>query len=224
MDPVNNCNTINEISQPITGEFLRKEYGITEQYSPEDAERLLSLVRPTEEALRAARESAQFSEVLTGRLIRLVENSEVLHVRLDNIIESEKKSTEALQNLANSSSEIKAITSNIANLAKRFFQPVQNGMRNGFYFLTRHREAAAVLPGENQLAIEDNPENTISDTDPTNQTSGDEKKKLRRFTQILHGCRRIICFVCKSTKDLVLFIYKGINNFLFKITLWFQRK
>ncbi|MGL5263770.1 MAG: hypothetical protein ACRDAI_04235, partial [Candidatus Rhabdochlamydia sp.] len=146
MDPVNNCTATNEIPQPISDEFLRKEYGITEQYSPEDAARLLSVVRPTEEALRAARESAQFSEVLTGRLIRLVENSEVLHTRLDNIIESEKKSTEALQKLANSSSEMKAITSNIANLAKRFFNPV----RNRFYILTGRRELAAVLPRENQ--------------------------------------------------------------------------
>lgn len=188
MDPVNNCTATNEIPQPISDEFLRTEYGITEKYSPEDAARLLSIVRSTEEALRAARELAQFSEVLTGRLIRLVENSEAIQTRLDNIIESSENNTQSLRNLATSSSEIKAITSNIANMvsicANRIFNPVRNRIKNGFHLLTG-REPAAVLPRENQLAIEDNPENTIPITDTTNQTSDDEKKNVQNCSIFL---------------------------------------
>ena len=76
---------------------------------------------------------------------------------------------------------MKAITSNIANVvsncANRIFHPVRNGVRSGFYFLTRHREPVAALPGETPLAIEYTPENTTN-TDPTNQTSGDIKKNF----------------------------------------------
>lgn len=178
MPPVNNYTATNEISQPISDEFLRQEYGIAEQYSPEDAAKLLLVVRSTEEAFKEVKELRQNLKEHSNGMTRLREGSEVLQTRLDNVIESSEKNTQALRELAKSSSEMKEITSNIANFAKRFFNPVRNGVRNGFYFLTRHREPAAVLPRENQLAIEDNPENTIPNTDPTNQTSGDIKKNF----------------------------------------------
>ncbi|MGL5263622.1 MAG: hypothetical protein ACRDAI_03470 [Candidatus Rhabdochlamydia sp.] len=177
MDPVNNCIATNEISQPISDDFLREKYGITKQYSkdyPEDSVIVLSGLRSTEEALQAARETAQTSKKLTNSIIELRESSKELRTQLDSLGESKEKKLQALRKLATSSSEMKAITSNIANIAKRFFNPV----RNGFNFLTRHREPLAALPRENQLAIEDTPENTISDTDPTNQTSGDKKKNF----------------------------------------------
>jgi hypothetical protein len=172
MDPVNNCTATNEISQPISDAFLKEKYGITEQNSkdhPEDSVKVLLVVRSTEEALQAARKSAQSSKKLTNSIRELGESTKELH---EQVKISEKETIQSLQSLKNSSSEMKAITSNIANIAKRFFNPV----RNGFNFLTRHRERLAALPRENQLAIEDTPENTISDTDPTNQTSGDKKK------------------------------------------------
>ncbi|MGL5626041.1 MAG: hypothetical protein ACRDDW_00800 [Candidatus Rhabdochlamydia sp.] len=109
------------------------------------------------------------------------ESSKELRTQLDSLGESKGKKLQALQNLVNSSSEMKERTSNIANFAKRFFNPV----KNGFYLLTGRRELAAVLPRENQLAIEANPENTISDTDPINQTSGDEKKNSQIYSNFL---------------------------------------
>jgi len=163
---------------PISDEFLRQEYGITEQYSPEDAAKLLSVVRSTEEALQEIKELRRNLKEHSNGITRLEEGSKILLAQQADLIESSEKNTQALRELAKSSSEMKEITSNIANFAKRFFNPVRNGVRNGFYFLTRRREPAAVLPRENQLAIEDNPENTIPNTDPTNQTSGDIKKNF----------------------------------------------
>ncbi|MGB7128087.1 MAG: hypothetical protein WBD50_03230 [Candidatus Rhabdochlamydia sp.] len=178
-------NTTNEISQTISDAFLREKYGITKEYEenyPEDSALALSVVRSTEEALQAASELVQSSQQISNGMARLREGSEVILARLDNIIELEKKNTQALRNLADSSSEMREMTSNIANVvsncANRIFNPVRNGVRNGFYFLTRQRDSAAVLPGENPLAIEYTPENTISIIDPINQSSVDEKKNL----------------------------------------------
>ncbi|VHO00778.1 hypothetical protein [Candidatus Rhabdochlamydia sp. T3358] len=176
MSPVNST-IANETSPSISNTFLREKYNLTEEYAknhPEDFAKILSAVRCTEETLQIMDRLEQAQKEVSNGMARLREGSEVILARLDNIIEVEKKNTQALQNLANSSSEMKEMTSNIANFAKRFFNPV----RNGFYFLTGHREPAAVLPREDQLAIKDNPENTIPNTDPTNQTSGDIKKKI----------------------------------------------
>jgi hypothetical protein len=177
MDPVNNCIATNEISQPISDAFLRKKYGITEQYSkdhPEGYLKVLSVVRVTEEALQEVKELRQNLKEHSNSMVRLREGSQILVAQQADLIESSKKNTEALQNLVNSSSETKEMIENIANFAKRFFNPV----RKGFYLLTGHREPAALLPRENQLAIECNPENTISDTDPINQPPVDEKKNF----------------------------------------------
>ncbi|MDQ5981853.1 MAG: hypothetical protein QG570_611 [Patescibacteria group bacterium] len=156
-------------------------------------------------------------EVSCG-LIELGEGNKTLLAQQVDLIELEKKNTESLQNLATSSSELKEMTSNIANLAKRFFNPV----RNGFYLLTG-REPAAVLPKENQLAIEDNPENTISDTDPINQPPVDEKKACK-FLQILCSCWWLISFACGRAKNLVMFIYSSSINLKSKINLWLRSK
>lgn len=203
MDPVNNCNATNEISD----EFLKKKYGITEQYSkdfPESSAIALSTARCAEEALQEGEELRQNAKEHSNGMTRLIESSEAIQTRLDNIIESSENNTQALRNLAISLSELKEMTSNIANFAKRFFKPVGNRMRNGFYLLTGRRELAAVLPRENQLAIEDNQENTISDADPTNQTSGNEKKKFANslkffmsvvgFYMLYSKAQRILCY------------------------------
>ncbi|MGL4540038.1 MAG: hypothetical protein ACRCU0_03585 [Candidatus Rhabdochlamydia sp.] len=173
MDPVNNCIATNEISPSSVAE----KYGITEEYSkkhPEDSARALALARRFERASQAMDKLEQTEKKLSNGITRLEEDNKILLEQQTDLIESEQRTTQALQNLTNSSSELKEMTSNIANFAKRFFNPV----RNGFNFLNRHREPLAVLPRENQLAIEDTPENTISDTDPTNQTSGDKKKNF----------------------------------------------
>lgn len=170
-------NTTNEISQTISDAFLREKYGITKEYEenyPKDSALALSVVRSTEEALQAASELVQASKQISNGMARLMEDSKILRAQQVDLIELEKKNTEALRELADSSSEMREMTSNIASIAKRFFNPV----RNGFYFLTGHREPAAVLPRENPLAIEDNPEDTVSNTDPINQASGDVKKNF----------------------------------------------
>ncbi len=196
----------NEISQTISDAFLREKYGITKEYEknhPEDSALALLVVRSTEEALQAARESAQSSKKLTNSITELEKSSKELHTRLDSVIESSKKNTQALRELADSSSELKEMTSNIANFAKRFFNPVRNGVRNGFYFLTRHRvpsELTAVLPRENPLAIEDNPENTISIIDPINQSSVDEKKTLQAYSYFLRF-RAGYTFCMRASKE-----------------------
>lgn len=174
------CSTTNKIYQPISDAFLRERYSLTEEYAknhPEDFAKVLSAVRCIEENIQIMDRLEQDQKECSNGMARLREGSEVILARLDNIIELEKKNTEALQNLVNSSSEMKQMTSNIANFAKRFFNPV----RNGFYFLTGHREPAAVLSRGDQLAIKDNPENTIPNTGPANQTSGDVKKKSQAY-------------------------------------------
>lgn len=86
-----------------------------------------------------------------------------------------------------------------------------NLVRNVFYLLTRHRvpsEQTAVLPIENQSSIEDNPENTISNIDPINQSSVNEKKP----TNLLKFCMSVVglyvlysnaqrIFWCSSAKE-----------------------
>ena len=181
MDPVNNYIATNEIS-----DAFKDKYGLTEQYLkdyPESFSIALSTARCAEKVFQEGEELIQNAKEHSNGMTRLIERSEAIQTRLDNIIESSENNTQALRNLATSSSELKEMTSNIANLAKRFFNPV----RNGFYLLTG-REPAAVLPKENQLAIEDNPENTISDTDPINQPPVDEKKSVQissNFVQLL---------------------------------------
>lgn len=207
MKPVNNCDTTSEIPQPIGNAFLREKYGLTEEYEkayPEDFPKVLSLIRSTEEALQGARELAQSSKELSKGMTKLIESSEIIHTQMDNIIESSEKNTQALQRLADSSSELREMTSNIANFAKRFFKPVQSGW-NHFCFLTGYRTSVAILPGENPLAVEDNPENTISNTDLTNQASDDEKKKcanLLKFCMAVGGlyllyskAQRVLCYL-----------------------------
>ncbi len=137
----------------------------------------------------------------------------MLRAQTNEMIESSEKNLQDLQNLENSSSEMKEITSNIANFAKRFFNPIRNGMRNGFYFLTGHRVPAAILPRENPLAIECTLGNTISNTDPINQSSVDEKK-LYKFIKILYECGRIVCSIFERAKNLLMFVCKGISNLI----------
>ena len=184
MVPINNYTATNQTSQLTDDASLKEKYGITKEYEkdyPEDSALVLSLVRSNEEALRAAGELVQSSKELSNGMTRLIEKSEKLDLKLDSIIESEKRTTQALRNLAKTSSEIHAITSNLANMvsicANRIFNPVRSGW-NHFCLLTGHREPAAVLPREGQLAIENNPENVTSITDPANREPGDEKKNF----------------------------------------------
>lgn len=224
MTPINIAT--NETSPSISNTFLREKYSLTEEYAknhPEDFAKVLSAVRCTEETLQIMDRLEEAQKEVSNGLIGLREDSKILRAQQVDLIELEKKNTEALQNLVNSSSEMREMTSNIANFAKRFFNPVRNGVRNGFYFLTRQRDPAAVLPRENQLAIEYTPENTISNTDPINPSSVDEKKPYK-FIKILYGCGRIICFIFERAKNLLVFIYKGISNLLSKINLWFRSK
>ncbi|QZA59285.1 hypothetical protein [Candidatus Rhabdochlamydia porcellionis] len=190
MVPINIAT--NEISQTISDAFLREKYGITKEYEekyPKDSALALSVVRSTEEALQAAGELVQSSKEVSNGMVRLREDSKILLAQQADLIELSKKNTQALQNLAKSSSELKEMTSNIANMvsicANQIFNPIRNGLRNGFYFLAGHREPVAVLPGENRLAIEYNPEDTISNTDPTNQSLVDGKKN---FASLLIFC------------------------------------
>ncbi|MGB7128088.1 MAG: hypothetical protein WBD50_03235, partial [Candidatus Rhabdochlamydia sp.] len=161
-------NTTNETFQPISDEFLRQEYDITEQYSPEDAAKLLSVVRSTEGALQEVKELRRNLKEHSNGMARLRKDNKILLAQQADLIESSEKNTQALQNLAKSSSEMREITSNIANVVSNCANKIFNPVRNGFYFLTRQRDPAAVLPRENQLAIEYTPENTISNTDPIN--------------------------------------------------------
>ena len=186
MDPVNNYIATNEIS-----DAFKDKYGLTEQYLkdyPESFSIALSTARCAEEDLQKGKELRQNLEEHSNGMTRLIEKSEILDLKLDGLIESGEKNTQALQNLVNSSSEMKEMTSNIANMvsicANRIFNPVRNRVKNGFHLLTG-REPAAVLPRENQLAIEDNPENTIPITDTTNQTSDDEKKNVQNCSIFL---------------------------------------
>ncbi|MEK7339299.1 MAG: hypothetical protein AABZ92_01130 [Verrucomicrobiota bacterium] len=183
MDPINNCTATNEIS-PSYASSLAEKYGLTEQYSkdhPEDFREVFLLVQSFEDNFEAVERVEQALEKLSNSVTRLEEDNKILLAQQADLIESSEKNLQDLQNLKNSSSEMKEITSNIANFAKRFFNPVRNGMRNGFYFLTGHRVPAAILPRENPLAIECNPESTISNTDPINQSSVDEKKTLQIY-------------------------------------------
>ncbi|QZA59290.1 hypothetical protein [Candidatus Rhabdochlamydia porcellionis] len=183
MHPVH--STTNEISQ-ISDAFLRKKYSLTEEYAekyPGDFAKVLSAARCTEETLQTMNRLEQIQKEASNSMVGLQEDNKELQTRLDNIIELEKKNTQALQKLANSSSELKEMTSNMANMvsicANRIFNPVRNGLQSGFYFLTGHRELAAVLPGENPLAV-----------DPTNPSSIDEKKKcvnLLKFCMVVGG-------------------------------------
>lgn len=174
MKPVNNCIVTNQTFQPSDDASLKDNYGITKEYEknyPKDSALVLSLVRSVEQNLRAGRELANSSNKLTNSIAELENSTKELDTRLDRIIESSEKNTQALRKLADSSSEMKEITSNIANIAKRFLNPV----RNGVYFLTRPTEPVEVLYGKNSLSIEYTPENTIPNTD---QTSGNVKKKF----------------------------------------------
>jgi hypothetical protein len=169
--PVNSCT----IDKSIDDEFLIKKYHI-----PEDGDfpEALSLARRLEKASQAMTRLEQTEKKLSNGITRLEEDNKILLAQQTDLIESSEKNLQALQNLGKSSSEMREITSNIAsvvsNCANRIFNPV----RSGFYFLTGNREPAVVLPRENQLAIEDNPENTTSITDPTNRALGDEKKNF----------------------------------------------
>ena len=186
MEPVNNCIAINQIS-----DAFKDKYGLTEQYLkdyPESFSIALSTARCAEKVFQEGEELIQNAKEHSNGMTRLIERSEAIQTRLDNIIESSENNTQALRNLATSSSELKEMTSNIANMvsicANRIFNPVRNRVKNGFHLLTG-REPAAVLPRENQLAIEDNPENTIPITDTTNQTSDDEKKNVQNCSIFL---------------------------------------
>jgi len=202
-------NTTNETFQPISDEFLRQEYGITEQYSPEDAAKLLSVVRSTEGALQEVKELRRNLKEHSNGMARLRKDNKILLAQQADLIESSEKNTQALQNLAKSSSEMREITSNIANVVSNCANKIFNPVRNGFYFLTRQRDPAAVLPRENQLAIEDNPENTISIIGPIKQSSVDEKKNP---TDLLKFCMGMVglyvlysnvqrIFWCSSVKE-----------------------
>jgi hypothetical protein len=143
----------------------------------------------------------------------LRESTRELHVEMHELMESERKTIQDLKRLAQSSAELRAMTSNIENVvsicANRIFHPIRNGLRNGFYLLTGHKEPAAILPRKNLLAIEDNQENTISHTDPIHQPPVSKKKNSSPFTQILWDCRKTVFSVCKGTKDLVIYTYKS---------------
>lgn len=185
MDSVNNIAT-NEISQPIGNAFLEEKYCIPKGGN---YPKVLLLAERLERASQAMDKLEQTEKKLSNSITRLEEGSKILLAQQADLIESSEKNLQALQNLENSSSEMKEMTSNIANVvsncANRFFNTVRNGLRNGFYSLTGHRKPEAVLPRENQLAIEDNPENTISDIDPTNQSPVNEKKN---FVSLLIFC------------------------------------
>ena len=175
-----NTTSDNE-TPPISDEFLRERYGLTEEYKnkcPESFAKVLSLVRSTEETFQGTIELKRGLREYSNSVEALRKGNRILLAQQKELIELYKGRTQALQNLAKSSSELRAMTSNIADIvsicANRIFYPI----RNGLYFLTGHGDPVAVLPGENRLAIEYVPENTTSDTDPTNQTSGNVKKKL----------------------------------------------
>ena len=207
---------INEMPQAISDAFLRENYGIAKEYEedyPEDSEWALLLARVSEEIRRLAKESEQSSKKLTNSIIELRESNKTLFAHLDDINESSEKNMQALRKVAKSASELREMTSNLENMvsicANRIFNPVRNGLRNGFYFLTGPREPAAILPKENQLAIEYNLEDTVFHADPTNPSSIDEKKKwgnLLKFCMVVGGlyvlyarAQRILCYL--STKE-----------------------
>jgi hypothetical protein len=184
MDPINSCSASNEISSAYATSLAEK-YGLTEQYStdyPEDFKEVFLLVQSFEDNFQAAERMEQALEKLSNSVTRLEEGNKILRTQTNEMIESMEETLQDLKELTKSSAEIKAITSNIANMvsicANRIFKPIQSGMNR---LTTGRKEPAAVLPRENQLAIEYNPENTISDTDPTNQPPVDEKKKRTNF-------------------------------------------
>jgi hypothetical protein len=180
MIPVNNCNATNEMSpEPfLSDEFLKEKYGITEEYSkqyPEDSVQVLLLVRATESALQSVMRSAESEKELDNSMMRLWESNRELYAE---IIQSSEETSQALQTVVKSASELGEMTSKIANVANLFFSP----LRRGFHFLTGRREATAVLPREDQLAIEHSPENAISNTD-----SIDEKKNCPKPLKFCMG-------------------------------------
>ena len=204
--------TTNKINQPLNGAFLRARYSLTEEYAenhPEDFAKALLLAERFEKASQAMTRLEQAEEKLSNGITRLEEDNKILLAQQTDLIESSEKNTQALENLAKSSSEMREITSNIANAVSNCANKIFNPVRNRFYFLTRQTHPAEVLPRENQLAIEDNPANTISNTDPTNPSSVDEKKNpadLLKFCMGVVGLyvlysnvQRI--FWCSSVKE-----------------------
>lgn len=193
MRPVTNYNTINKRSQPISEPSSRKKHLMPEEEN-------FPIFRKKIEQMIQVRQNTGLKKLVEG-LTRT----------------SEKKGRQVLGKLANPSLETGKITSNIANIGSlwtnRFFYPVRNGFRNEFYCLTRDRDSVAGLFSEN----------TISNTEPTNQTSIDEKKPYKR-TQDFYDEWRIISFAGKWTKDLVLFIWDKIKKLIVKINFCFYPK
>ncbi|MDR2540205.1 MAG: hypothetical protein LBC45_06505, partial [Chlamydiales bacterium] len=214
----------------ISDEFLKEKYSLSKEYCeayPEDSVLVLELVRSTEELIQAERESSQADEKLFKSIKRVIESTRELHVQMREMMQSERETMQSLRRLAQSSAELRAMTSNIENVvsicANRIFNPIKNGLRNGFRLLTGYREPPAILPREDLLAIEWYPEEAISHTDPINQPSIG-KKNLSPCTQILWSCRRTLFFICKGTKDLVIYTYRFSLKWLSNISLWFHLK